>query len=380
MLVGKVNFNSKRFNANEWMTETEVVDTTSSEPLSVIEIPKNVDFTFNAAIDEVIYDNLNLKSVKGQIIAKDGVLRFNDTGMKLLGGDMNLSGTYDTRDMSDPKFDMTFKLKEISFKESFNSFVTIQTLAPIAQHIAGNFSTTFKLGGKLGQDMMPIPSSLDGSGLINIAKAAYENSQLLSGLTSVTSLNDANSVSIKDLVLSASITDGRFSVKPFDVNIGSYKTNISGSTGLDGSLQYQLKMDVPAGKLGTQINDLIAGISGQASSGSSIIPLNIALTGTYDKPKFGLNSNKSVTGQVQNAIQSRVESEKEQAVEKIENIADSLKTDLKAKQDSLKKVIEARAKAKEDSLKKAAEEAKKKLEEEAKKKALELLRKRGGGE
>ena len=53
--------------------------------------------------------------------------------------------------------------------------------------------------------------------------------------------------------MSATISNGRLSVKPFDVKFGDIGTTISGSSGLDQSLDYSMKMMVPAGQLGTQL-------------------------------------------------------------------------------------------------------------------------------
>ncbi len=92
------------------------------------------------------------------------------------------------------------------------------------------------------------------AGLIKIAQASLTQSKLISGVTSLTKLDDTDNVTLKDVLMSASIDNGRFNVKPFDVKFGSYATNIAGSTGLNGSIDYTLKMNVPL------VWDLAAGL------------------------------------------------------------------------------------------------------------------------
>jgi hypothetical protein len=88
-------------------------------------------------------------------------------------------------------------------------------------------------------------------------------------------LSDANdNVTLKDVLMSATIKDGQLSVKPFDVKFGSYLTTVSGSTGLDGSINYGLKMNVPAGKLGAQFQGLVNQYAGSNNS-TSEIPLTL---------------------------------------------------------------------------------------------------------
>jgi hypothetical protein len=80
-----------------------------------------------------------------------------------------------------------------------------------------------------------------------VAQASLKDSKLISGITSLTKLDNTSEVTMKDVLMSATIKEGRLSVKPFDVKFGSYKTTVAGSTGIDGSLDYKLKMDVPQG-------------------------------------------------------------------------------------------------------------------------------------
>ena len=87
--------------------------------------------------------------------------------------------------------------------------------------------------------------------------------------------------------MSASIKDGKLSVKPFDVKFGDYKTTVAGSTALDGTIDYRLKMDVPAGKLGTQLNSFLGQYTGKTDPNSTI-PVNIGLGGTFLNPSTKL--------------------------------------------------------------------------------------------
>jgi hypothetical protein len=124
-------------------------------------------------------------------------------------------------------------------------------------------------------------ATVNGSGLLKIAEAALSNSKLVSGITALTKLDNSDKVTMKDVLMSATIRDGKFSVKPFDVKFGDYKTTVSGSTGLGGAIDYSLKMNVPAGKLGSQFQSLVGG----NTSPTSEIPLNIGLGGTFTNPK-----------------------------------------------------------------------------------------------
>jgi hypothetical protein len=84
------------------------------------------------------------------------------------------------------------------------------------------------------------------------------------------------------------------------VKFGNYKTTVSGSTALNGNLDYALKMNVPAGKLGTQFQSLIGN-----QNPSAEIPLNIGLGGTFTSPKFALASAEQ-KAQVKEQVKEQV--------------------------------------------------------------------------
>ena len=91
-------------------------DTTS---LSVIKVPENIDFDFDALIDEFSYDNIKAQKVKGHIIVRDGILSIRETGMNILNGTISMNADYDTRDTLKPVMKADFDMKNIGVKDAF---------------------------------------------------------------------------------------------------------------------------------------------------------------------------------------------------------------------------------------------------------------------
>jgi hypothetical protein len=211
--------------------------------------------------------------------------------------------------------------------------------------------------------MMPVLSSLDGKGLLKVAEAAYQNSPLLQGITSLTKLNDINTLQLRNISIPIEIHNGVMDVRPFDVRLWDYQANIQGSTGFDGRINYLINMQVPAGKFGAQANALLATISGTGANESTIIPVSINLGGTYNSPKIALAGGNSIENLLATALKSRVTAEKE-------NIQEQVTQQFKVAEDSIKKEIQLKAEMVQDSVKKEAEkkveETKGKVVEEAK--------------
>lgn len=329
LLKGTMNFNSTLLDLNEFMTETELPVAEDTASYGVIPVPHNIDFLLKSEIKTVKMMDYTMTNASGDVVVKDGVANLSNLKFNMLGGAFVVNGSYNTRDMAHPKYDFALKIDNLSLAQAATSFSIVKSFAPVAGLMQGNFSTDFKINGELLETMMPNLKTVGGDGLVKVAQASLKDSKLISGITSLTKLDNTSEVTMKDVLMSATIKEGRLSVKPFDVKFGSYKTTVAGSTGIDGSLDYKLKMDVPAGKLGTQFNSFI---SGGKSDPNAMVPVTIGLGGSFlsPSPKLMMDEQKQ---QVKDAATAAVKEEtKKQADKLIGNLlgkpkADSTKTD-----------------------------------------------------
>jgi uncharacterized protein involved in outer membrane biogenesis len=316
-IKGVMNFNSTLLDLNEFMTESEETPATGTAPMSVIPVPENIDFVLKSDIKKVKLMDFNITNATGDIIVKDGVANLSGLKFNMLGGSFIVSGAYNTRDIDHPKYDFGLNINSVSMKEASNASSLVSTYAPIAGLVNGNFSMkNFKISGELLKDMSPNLETVNGGGAIEIAQAALKDSKLVSGITSLTKLDNTNEVTLKDVVMSAEIKNGRLSVKPFDVKFGEYKTTVSGSTGIDQSIDYNLKMDVPAGKLGTQLNSFLADKAGAKTDPNGTVPVNIALGGSVTNPSPKLVASAEQKQQVKEAVTNTAKEEAGKALEK----------------------------------------------------------------
>jgi hypothetical protein len=374
IIRGNVNFNSNLLDLNEFMSGEEEPVAEDSTTYSPIEIPRNIDFVLQSNVKTVKFMDYTITNAAGDIIIRDGVANLDGLHFNMLGGSFVVNGTYNTKVQGNPIYDFALKIDNMSIQEAANSFSIIKTFAPIAGLVKGRFSTNFKVDGKLTNNMMPDMATVDGGGLINVAQASLTGSKLLSGITSITKLQDTDQVTLKDVLMSASIDDGKLSVKPFDVNFGSYKTTVAGSTALDGTIDYNLKMNVPAGKLGSEFNSLLSKYSGQKTDPNTPIPLTIALGGKYDDPHPTLQMEEQKE-QVKEAVKEAAKQEGTKAIEKAVKGTEAEKI----VKDILGTSKKDTAKTADTTTSKPAttqEAVKQKVEEEAKQKIQNLLKRK----
>jgi hypothetical protein len=376
-IKGKLTMNSRLVDVAEIMSKMSSDSTVSADTtaLSVIQIPKNIDFEFNASIGKFNYDSIRATDINGQLIVRDGMLLIRNAGMKILGGSISMNADYDTRDTLKPVMKADFDMQNIGIKDAFKTFNTVQKLAPASKNIDGSISTKMNFQSLLGKDMMPITNSINGNGKLQSKEITLVESKVFDKMKETLKLGDKYTNTFKDVNISFRIQDGRIYLSPFDVKTGNLKMNISGDQGIDQTINYIVKTEIPRSDLGGSVNSLIDNLSAQAASfgvkykPSDVLKVNVKVTGTVSKPVvapfFGGASGEPGAGSgVKEAVKETVKQTIDNTVEKAK---DKGRAEAEKEAARLVKEAEEKGQALRDEAAKAAESIRKEADEQGKK-------------
>jgi hypothetical protein len=190
-------------------------------------------------------------------------------------------------------------------------------LAPVAKYASGIVTTDVHLNGGLGKNMMPLFSSLSGRGTLQTQNVALRNFPAMEKLVDVTKLQILNNPTMQALRTAFRIQEGRLVVQPFDVKLAGMAMNVAGSNGIDQSMEYTLKLQVPKSRLGGGANQAIASLASRTGvdlSSAAVIPLAIQLGGKVTDPVVKADVG-SLTTSVAQGAQTAVKQAVEQKVD-----------------------------------------------------------------
>src|SRR5690625_8037202 len=125
---------------------TEVSDSAGS--VEAVVIPRNIAFRLQTDIGRFLYENLDLRNIHGEVDVEDGILSIRQARADLLEGSTQLSGSYNTQNPEAPKTDFSFQASKINIRQAFETFNTVQILAPIAAFVEGEFRSEERRVGK----------------------------------------------------------------------------------------------------------------------------------------------------------------------------------------------------------------------------------------
>ena len=315
-LKGTFNVQSNTFNVNDFMaseTDSKKAETSSEEKTTTqnkaakeaIQIPDFLDATLNFTANKVIYDNLNLTNVKGTATIKNETVTLSNVTSNIFGGRIALGGNVSTKTKT-PTFAMDLDLSKIDIEQSFQGLDMLQYLAPIAKALQGNLNTTLKLNGELTEDLTPKLSTLAGNAIAEILTAEVDKSQmpLLSKLGEKVSFLNLDKLSLRDVSTVLKFNNGNIEVQPFDFDVKGINVAVSGSHGLDKSINYSAKLDVPGKYLGGEVANLLAKLDpANANNVTVSVPVNIV--GSINNPSVSVNTKAAVTELTQRLIEKQ---------------------------------------------------------------------------
>lgn len=372
-IKGEINYQGKLLDVNEWLAEEPAVAANAKPeeevPLTVIELPSNIDFTFAAIVGKIKYSTYELDNFKGKMVLRDGQLRIDQSNFNMLKGSIAMKGAYDPKDVKKPAFNFDFDMRKVSIPEAAVAFSSLQKLAPISKKMSGDFSAKFNMKGFLGPDMMPVLSTMTGLGNIQVSNGMISEISMMKGLNNVAKTSLPSQASLNDLLVKVEVKDGRVFFKPFDIRVGGSQLNFSGSQGIDGTLDYLVKMPIPQQAV-SAVASTLGNLAGANLGNVQNVKADIKAGGTYDKPTYKIARVYTDKGDLNNSVNNKIKDVKAEAEARLRAEQEKLK------QQAEKAANEARAKAEAEAAKlKAEAEAKARAEAERLKAELEKKKK-----
>lgn len=307
-LIAVDDFMQKEVASEEKPTENQPQQTKkeSTEKAS-IKVPAFLDCTFQANAKSILYDNLDLKNVAGKLIVKDEKVTLQNLSTEIFGGKIAIMGDISTKGAK-PTFNTKLDISKLNILESFTQLEMLKKIAPIANVLQGLFNSDISISGVLNEDMTPDINSLKGNlgGSLQDAKIKETGSNIIKALnTHFPKLNIAGA-KLNDIKANLTFENGKVNIQPFNINLGGGSSvKVSGTHGFDQSMNYNLVLDIPPTMLGKDAEQILSKLTASEQQKLKNIPVNVGITGSFDKPSVNADLKNVLTNLAQQAVQGQ---------------------------------------------------------------------------
>ena len=293
-LKGNLNIRSNYFNLNDFMaasadeataSETASTDSVATAATGIMEVPRNIDFQMDANLKQVLFDKMSFNNMNGKLVVKDGKVDMKNLSMNTMGGNVVMNGYYSTANVKKPEMKAGFKLSNIGFAQAYKELDMVQKMAPIFENLKGNFSGSINILTDLDATMSPVLNTMQGDGSLSTRDLSLSGVKAIDEIADAVKQPSLKDMKVKDMTLDFTIKDGRVETKPFDIKMGDYTLNLSGSTGLDQTIDYSGKVKLP-----TSVGNI-----------SKLMTLDLKIGGSFTSPKVSVDT-KSMANQAVEAV------------------------------------------------------------------------------
>ena len=262
----------------------------AAAPAQAIVVPKNLNLSLNAELKKVLFEKMVITDIAGEMSVAGGTLSLDRLGLQLFDGKASASGRYSTAaDPAHPTLSLAASIAKASFPRTFEEIEAVRQLAPIFEKASGDYSLSIDMWTTLDAAMSPDLMSLTAQGEISSENVSVEGVEVFDKLADLLKNDKLRRIEARDLKIRFSIKDGRVTTEPFDLKMGDVNVNMSGTTGLDRTIDYTAKVTLPAG---------VGGVLGA---------VNVGIGGTFTSPKITLGVQETVEQVVSNVVSEQID-------------------------------------------------------------------------
>ncbi len=355
----------------------EQADSTADGTISAIKVPENLDLAMTADIGKILFAKMQIDDFAGELSVKDGTVDMKRLAMKAFGGSISASGSYSTAGgkESSPALALSANIAGASFSRTFDELDMIKAIVPIFAKTGGDYSMKIDLTARMTETTGVAPESVNAKGSISSANINIRNIKALEVLAATLGNEKLRTIEARDVTVPFTVADGRLTTAPFDIKMGNIAMNLSGSTGIDQSIDYTAKVTLPEG-----------------AAGGYVQRVSVLIGGTFSSPKVTLGVKDMITDALKNTVGAKLAgkvtgtADRTEQIEKLRAEADAAAAKLveaaEKQRDKLvgaakSPIAKVAAQKSGDALVRKAEQQAEKLRSEAEKK-IEALQ--NGGE
>lgn len=347
-LRGFVDIRSAELNLEQLMGDTTSDTSSASEPI----IPPNIDLSVNYDVDRVTYNNIDLSKAIGDMTISDRKVSIKNQA-KLFDGELLFTAIFDDANPLKRNINLSVEIKKISFARTAAQIKLFNTILPIAPYFQGEYNGTFNWASDLSEAYYPVLNTVSAFGEIETKNGAITNFLPVDTVLQFFNGKVAKSEwKLSDIKRYFLIRDGRVVIKEVELTKEDIKVSFNGSHGFDQTLDYNMILTIPQGKLNIdKLSSFIASklkVSDKLKNLTNNVDIDLVLRigGKFTRPSFDVLDVRVRKGDVveslTDAARQTIENEKTKVENTIKDTLNVVKNTVKDSLESLKNKAEGK--------------------------------------
>ncbi len=235
--VGKINLASLDGDLDNQVDALVSQTPDSAGPLLV---PTNIDANINVAAENILYSDLHLHDLRGDILMFDGGLNLNNLRAESDAGSLSLSALYSAPAPRDMKLGFGLMLNDFKIDKFLNLVPAIDSIMPLMRDISGIIDADLAATVDVDSNMNMVLPTLDAAVKLQGDSLAFINAETYRTLGKWLRFRDRADNKIKHMSVELLVRDNRMDIFPFTFDIDRYKLGVMGYNDLALNFDYHI--------------------------------------------------------------------------------------------------------------------------------------------
>lgn len=218
-------------------------------------VPKFLDLSLHTDAKRILFKDLELKNVVGEVVVRDQTLNLSELRMDSNIGDGNLTMVYSTPDQAHASMGLELGLDKIQVNKLIDLFPSMDTLVPMLRSFEGVVDCQITATCQTDSTMSVLLPTLNASCFMRGKNMVLLDGETFTEISKTLMFKNKERNLIDSIAVDLAIKDNKIEVFPFLVEMDRYKVAVGGTHNMDMSFNYHLsvlKSPVPF-KLGIDI-------------------------------------------------------------------------------------------------------------------------------
>lgn len=212
---------------------------------SLIVIPKNLNLTFNANIDTVLFSEMNLIDFRGRVRMKDQNLSIGNLSTSTQVGKMAMHISYLCKNPKVANAEFALNMDSVQVGELVTALPELNKVMPMLKSFKGSVACEASMVTQLDSTMNIVLPSVNAGIYLKGEDLVLLDGETFSEIAKMLMFSKKTENLIDSVSVELLVKNNEIEIYPFMVSMDKYRLGVGGTQGLDESFNYHIALLKP---------------------------------------------------------------------------------------------------------------------------------------
>lgn len=243
-----VTFDINDSSDSDFEKRLDALATQEADSVGPLLLPSNVDARIGVSAAHILYSDLHMRDLSGELLLFDGALNVNNLSATSDAGSLDISALYSAPNAKQMKFGFGMMLNDFKIEKFLSLVPAIDSIMPLMRDFSGVIDADLAATVDIDSGMNFVLPTLDAAVKLSGDSLALINPETYRTLGKWLRFRDRADNKIKHMSVEMLVRDNRLELFPFTFDIDRYRLGVAGSNDLALNFNYHiavLKSPIP---------------------------------------------------------------------------------------------------------------------------------------